>query len=225
MLRILGIFLLSVITSAAQAQLSALSNMDAASGVRQALTDGAAAAVAKLGVNDGFLGNPQVRIPLPPALRQVESAMRTFGMKKQADELITSMNRAAEAAVPHAKDLLIDAAKKMTLQDAKGILQGGQTSVTDYFKRTTSTQLTQRFLPIVKQATDRVGLAQQYNGLAGQAAQFGLVKKDQSTIEGYVTQKSLDGLYLMIGEQEKAFRANPIGATSDIVKRVFGAMK
>jgi len=225
MLRILGIFLLSVITTAAQAQLAGITNTDAASGVRQALTDGAAAAVAKLGVADGFLGNPQVKIPLPPVLARVEGAMRTFGMKQQADELVTSMNRAAEAAVPHARELLVDAAKKMSLQDAKGILQGGQTSVTDYFKRATSTQLTQRFLPIVKQATDRVGLAQQYNGLAGQAAQFGLIKKDQSTIEGYVTQKSLDGLYLMIGEQEKSFRANPIGATSDIVKRVFGAMK
>ncbi len=225
MLRILGIFLLSVITATAHAQLAGISNLDAASGVRQALTDGAAAAVAKLGVADGFLGNPQVKIPMPPALARVEGAMRTFGMKKQADELVTSMNRAAEAAVPHAKQLLVDAAKKMTLQDAKGILQGGQTSVTDYFRRTTSAQLTQRFLPIVKQQTDRVGLAQQYNGLAGQAAGFGLIKKDQSTIESYVTQKSLDGLYLMIGEQEKAFRANPIGATSDIVKRVFGAMK
>lgn len=225
MWRILGIFVLSVISCAAQAQLAGITNADAAGGVRQALTDGAAAAVAKLGVTDGFLGNPQVKIPLPPALARVEGAMRTFGMKKQADELVTSMNRAAESAVPHARELLVDAAKKMTLQDAKGILQGGQTSVTDYFKRTTSTQLTQRFLPMVKQATDQVGLAQQYNGLAGQAAQFGLIKKDQSTIEGYVTQKSLDGLYFMIGEQEKAFRANPIGATSDIVKRVFGAMK
>ena len=225
MLRILGIFLLSVITVAAHAQLAGISNLDAASGVRQALTDGAAAAVAKLGVTDGFLGNPQVKIPMPPALARVEGAMRTFGMNKQADELVTSMNRAAEAAVPHAKQLLVDAAKKMTLQDAKGILQGGQTSVTEYFRRTTSAQLTQRFLPIVKQQTERVGLAQQYNGLAGQAASFGLIKKDNATIEGYVTQKSLDGLYLMIGEQEKAFRANPIGATSDIVRRVFGAMK
>jgi hypothetical protein len=225
MLRILGIFAFAVITSGAHAQLAGISNTDAASGVRQALTEGAGAAVALLGKENGFLGNPQVKIPLPPALARVEGAMRAVGMKKQADELVTSMNRAAEAAVPHAKTLLVDAAKKMTLQDAKGILQGGQTSVTDYFKRTTSTQLTQRFLPIVKQATDRVGLAQQYNGLAGQAATFGLIKKDQSTIEGYVTQKSLDGLYLMIGEQEKAFRANPLEATSDIVKRVFGAMK
>jgi hypothetical protein len=225
MLRILSVFLLSVITSAAYAGLESISNTDAASGLRQALTDGASAAVAKLGVENGFFSNPQVKIPLPPVLSKVEGAMRTFGMKKQADDLVLAMNRAAEAAVPEAKQLLVDAAKKMTLQDAKGILSGGQTSVTDYFRRTTSVQLTQRFLPIVKNATQRVGLAQQYNSLAGQAAQFGLVKKDQSTVESYVTQKSLDGLYLMIGEQEKAFRANPIGATSDIVKRVFGALK
>ena len=225
MLRILSIFLLSVITSMAHAQLASISNTDAASGLRQALTDGSAAAVARLGVENGFFANPQVKIPLPPVLSKVEGAMRTFGMKKQADDLILSMNRAAEAAVPEAKQLLVDAAKRMSLQDAKGILAGGQTSVTDYFRRTTSAQLTQRFLPIVKDATDRVGLAQQYNSLAGQAATYGLVNKDQSTIEGYVTQKSLDGLYFMIGEQEKAFRSNPLGATSDIVRKVFGALK
>ena len=225
MLRILSIFLLSVITSMAHAQLASISNTDAASGLRQALTDGSAAAVAKLGIENGFFANPQVKIPLPPVLSKVEGAMRTFGMKKQADDLILSMNRAAEAAVPEAKQLLVDAAKRMSLQDAKGILAGGQTSVTDYFRRTTSAQLTQRFLPIVKDATERVGLAQQYNSLAGQAATYGLVNKDQSTIEGYVTQKSLDGLYFMIGEQEKAFRSNPLGATSDIVRKVFGALK
>ena len=225
MWRILSIFVLAVITSLAHAQLAGISNTDAASGLRQALTDGAAAAVSKLGVENGFYGNAQVRLPMPPALAKVEGAMRTFGMKKQADDLVLAMNRAAEAAVPEAKTLLIDAAKKMTLQDAKGILSGGQTSVTDYFRRNTSAQLTQRFLPIVKKSTERVGLAQQYNSLAGQASSYGLIQKDQSTIEDYVTQKSLDGLYLMIGEQEKAFRSNPLGATSDIVKKVFGALK
>ena len=225
MWRILSIFVLAVITSLAHAQLAGISNTDAASGLRQALTDGAAAAVSKLGVENGFYGNAQVRIPMPPALAKVEGAMRTFGMKKQADDLVLAMNRAAEAAVPEAKTLLIDAAKKMTLQDAKGILSGGQTSVTDYFRRNTSAQLTQRFLPIVKKSTERVGLAQQYNSLAGQASSYGLIQKDQSTIEDYVTQKSLDGLDLMIGEQEKAFRSNPLGATSDIVKKVFGALK
>jgi hypothetical protein len=148
-----------------------------------------------------------------------------MGMKKQADELVLSMNRAAEAAAPEAKQLLVDAVKKMSVQDAKAILTGGDTAATDYFRRTTQDQLTQRFLPIVKKSTDRVGLAQQYNSLAGQGASLGLVKKDDATIETYVTRKALDGLYLMIAEQEKAFRQNPVGATSDIVKKVFGAIR
>lgn len=224
-MRILSIFALAVITSNASAQLAGISNTDAASGLKQSLHDGAAAAVAKLGVENGFFANPKVKIPLPPALAKVEGAMRTFGMKKQADALVLSMNRAAEAAVPEAKQLLADSVSKMTLQDAKGILTGGPTSVTDYFKRTSSAQLSQRFLPIVKAATDKVGLAQQYNSLAGQGAQFGLIKKDDAKIENYVTNKALDGLYLMIGEQEKALRANPMGAASDIVKKVFGALK
>ena len=111
------------------------------------------------------------------------------------------------------------------MQDAKGILTGGDTAATEYFRRTTQAQLTKRFLPIVKQQTDRVGLAEQYNSLAGQGMQLGLIRQDQATIEGYVTQKALDGLYLMIAEQEKAFRQNPLGASSDIVKKVFGALR
>lgn len=148
-----------------------------------------------------------------------------MGMKRQADELVLSMNRAAEAAVPEAKALLVDSVRKMSVQDAKGILTGGDTAATDYFRRTTEAQLTQRFLPIVKNATDRVGLAQQYNSLAGQGAALGLIREDQATIERYVTKKALDGLYLMIGEQEKSFRANPLGATSNIVQKVFGALR
>jgi hypothetical protein len=193
--------------------------------LKQALVDGSAAAVGLLGKHDGFLANPKVKIPLPPALQKIEAALRYTGMKRQADELVVAMNRAAEAAVPEAKALLIDSARKMTLQDAKGILSGGDTAATDYFRRTTRTQLTQRFRPIVKKATDQVGLAEQYNGIAGQAAQLGLIREQQSTIDGYVTDKALDGLYLMIAEQEKSFRANPMGAASDIVKRVFGAIR
>jgi hypothetical protein len=181
--------------------------------------------VAKLGVENGFLSNPKVKIPLPPALQKIEGALRYTGMRKQADELVVAMNRAAEAAVPEAKSLLIESVRKMSVQDAKGILTGGDTAATEYFKRTTQSQLTQRFLPIVKKATDQVGLAEQYNSIAGQAVQLGLMKQQQASIEGYVTQKALDGLYLMIAEQEKAFRQNPLGATSDIVKRVFGAMR
>ena len=222
---ILSFFALLVISAQAGADLSSISNTDAVSGLKQALNDGSVAAVAKLGVENGFFSNPQVKIPLPPSLKRVEGAMRAFGMRKQADELVLSMNRAAEAAVPEAKQLLVDAAKKMSVQDAKQILTGGATAGTDYFKRNTQTQLTERFLPIVKKATEKVGLAQQYNSIASQGASLGLVKDDQVTIERYVTQKTLDGLYFMIGEQEKAFRQNPVGATSDIVKKVFGALR
>ena len=207
------------------AGLDRISNTEAASGLKQALADGSAAAVAQLGAPNGFLNNPKVRIPLPPALQRIESALRFTGMKRQADELVVAMNRAAEAAVPEAKTLLVESVRKMTVQDAKGILTGGDTAATDYFRRTTHTQLATRFRPIVKRATDQVGLAEQYNGLAGQAAQLGLMREQQATIEGYVTEKALDGLYLMIAEQEKSFRANPLGATSDIVKRVFGAVR
>jgi hypothetical protein len=225
MTRILG-FLLCLVTSLpAAAGIADISNADAVGGLKQALTDGSAAAVKLLGAENGYFANPKVRIPLPPSLQKIESGLRMFGMKKKAEELVLSMNRAAEAAAPEAKQLLVEAVKKMSVQDAKGILTGGDTAATEYFKRTTQAQLTQRFLPIVKKATDRVGLAQQYNNLAGQGVQLGLIKKDDASIETYVTRKALDGLYLMIAEQEKSFRQNPVGAASNIVRKVFGALR
>ena len=226
MRKIIGLIAALVICGCAHAAtLADLSNTDASGGLKQALNEGSIAAVAKLGVENGFFGNPRVKIPLPPSIKRVEGALRAIGMRRQADELVLTMNRAAEAAVPEAKQLLVDAVKKMSVQDAKGILTGGDTAATEYFKRTTAAELAKRFLPIVKQATDRVGLAQQYNSLAGQGAAIGLIKEDQATIEGYVTTKALDGLYYMIAEQEKAFRKNPLGASSDLVKKVFGALR
>jgi len=213
-----------LIGNAAAATIADLSNAEAVRGLRQALTDGSAAAVAQLGVENGFFANPRVKIPLPPSLQKIERGLRAFGMRREADELVLTMNRAAEAAVPEAKQLLVDAVKKMSVQDAKGILTGGDTAATEYFQRTTRSQLGRRFLPIVKKATDKAGLAQQYNALAGQGAAVGLVKEDQASIERYVTQKTLDGLYFMIGEQEKAFRKDPVGASSAIVRKVFGAL-
>lgn len=202
----------------------ALSSSEINGGLKEALTRGADAAVAQLGQKDGFFGNTQLKIPLPPTLQKAESAMRLLGMGRQADELILSMNRAAEAAVPEAKTLLVDAVKEMTLEDAKGILTGGKTSATDFFRRKTETRLNERFLPIVKATTDKVGLAQQYNRYAGTAAQLNLIDKSQSNVEQYVTQQALDRLYLLIGEKEAAIRANPLQAGSDLLKKVFGAV-
>jgi len=221
---ILGSFLLALSLSATALDVADLSNQEAAGGLKDALIQGAGAAVSKLGTTDGFLGNPKVKIPLPESLKKAEKAMRMFGMGKQADELVVRMNRAAEAAVPQAKTLLVDSVKKMSLADAKGILTGGDDAATQYFKKTTSAQLTEKFLPIVQQATSDVALAQQYNKFAESGAKFGLIKKDQANLEQYVTQKALDGLYLMMAEEEKSIRKDPLAAGSSLVKKVFGAL-
>ena len=209
----------------AQANLDALTNTDASAGLKAALEKGAGVAVDLLGKTDGFLGNGAVKIPLPDSLKKYEKLMRNLGMGKYADELVLTMNRAAEAAVPEAKKLFSDSIKKMTVQDAKGILTGGQTSGTDYFKRSTTDQLRQRFLPIVKKATAKVKLADKYNEYAQKGVQFGLVKKEQANLDDYVTQKALDGLFFMVAEEEKKIRQDPVKAGSDIIKKVFGALQ
>ncbi|HEX7970634.1 MAG TPA: DUF4197 domain-containing protein [Thiobacillus sp.] len=202
----------------------ALSSADINAGLKEALTRGAGAAVAQLGQKDGFFGNAALKIPLPRNLQKAEKAMRMVGLGKQADDLVLAMNRAAEAAVPEAKPLLLDAVKAMTLEDARGILTGGPTSATDFFRKKTEAKLTERFGPVVKTNTDKVGLAQQYNQVAGMAAQFKLLDQKQATIEQYVTRQALDRLYTLIGEKEAAIRANPVQAGSDLLKKVFGAV-
>ena len=211
--------------SAASPGVDTLSNADINAGLKEALTRGADSAVAQLGVKDGFYGNPALKIPLPKNLQKIDKTMRMFGMGSQADELVLAMNRAAEAAVPEAKTLLVSAVKAMTLDDARGILTGGPTSATDFFRSKTETQLTERFGPIVKAVTDKTSLAQQYNRYAGQAAQFNLNVKNQASVEQYVTGQSLDRLYRLIGEKEQAIRANPMQAGSDLLRQVFGAVK
>jgi hypothetical protein len=210
--------------SATKSAIDALTPAEMNSGLKEALTRGAEAAVAQLGKQDGFFGDPKLRIPLPDNLKKVDKLMRTFGMGKQADELILSMNRAAEAAVPEAKTLLVNAVKDMSVEDAKGILTGGDQAATEFFRKKTETALTDKFQPMVKTATDKVGLAQTYNKYAGLASRFKMVKEDQASIENYVTKQSLDRLYKVIGEQERAIRTNPIQYGSDLLKKVFGAV-
>jgi hypothetical protein len=213
-----------VMTTAWSASLADLTNQEASSGIRGALNHGISSAVGKLGVPGGFIDNPKVKITLPPVLEDVASGLRLLGKGKDADELVARMNQAAEQAVPMAKPLLVNAVKSMSLSDAKRILTGGDDSVTQFFREKTSASLSVKFLPIVKRITDRVGLAQQYNQLAGQGARFGLVNGDAASVEHYVTSKALDGLYLMIGEEERAIRQNPAAAGSAIVSKVFSAL-
>ena len=222
--RILLLLILIFATSAYALDLSSLTNKDASGGLKDALIQAAGSAVGKLGVADGFLGNPKVKIPLPDTMKKGEKIMRMMGMGKQADELVTRMNRAAEAAVPEAKVLLVDSVKKMSVDDAKAILTGGDDAATQYFKKTTSAPLAAKFLPIVQSATAKVELAQQYDKYAEMGAKLGVVKKDQANLEQYVTQKTLDGLFTMMAEEEKAIRKNPLGASTNLIKKVFGAL-
>jgi hypothetical protein len=224
---ILAAFAALVMAAAAPAaaQLEDITNREAINALKSALDRGSRAAVELLGRENGFLGDGRVKIPLPESLRRVEKNMRRFGMAKYADELILAMNRAAEAAVPEAKQLFVESVRKMSVQDAKGILTGGDTAGTAYFRRSTVEQLRTRFLPIVRQATARVGLAQKYNEYAGQGVRLGLVKAEDANLDHYVTQKALDGLYFMVAEEEKKIRKDPVGTASSLLKKVFGALK
>jgi hypothetical protein len=222
MLSIVGALGLSAAASAAG--LDDLSSRDATAAIREALTRSAETAVGQLGKVDGFIGDARVKILLPESARAAEKMMRTFGMKKQADELIATMNHAAEMAVAEARPILVNAVKTMSVDDARAILAGADDGATQYFRRTTADAIGAKFLPIVKTSTAKVDLAGQYNRYAGQAAKLGLLDQKDADLDRYVTQKAMDGLFLMIAEQEKAIRKDPIGAGSSLLKKVFGAV-
>ena len=198
-----------------------LGEADAAGGIREALKRGAEAAVARLGRPDGFLGDERVRIALPGFMDDLAKLARFTGRQAQVDELVTAMNRAAEAAVPMARELLVATARDIRVEDAVRIVRGGETSVTDYFAGRTREPLTVKFLPMVTEATEKVALADKYNAVAGKAAGFGLVKDEDADLPRYVTRKSLDGLYFVIGEEERKIRRDPIGTGSALLRKVF----
>jgi hypothetical protein len=200
----------------------ALGETQAASGVRAALERGADRAVSLLGKPGGFLDNPQVKIPLPGALDSAARMLRAIGQQQRVDDLVNSMNRAAESAVPAARPLLLNAVHAMSVEDAVKIVHGSDTSVTDFFAAKTRAPLGAKFLPIVTEETRKVSLAAKYNAVASKGSSFGLVKPEDASIEQYVTRKALDGLFFMIGLEEKKIRADPVGTGSAILKAVFG---
>jgi hypothetical protein len=215
---------LALSSSALALSFADLTQKDASGGLKDALMQGAQVAVQQLGTPGGFSNNPDVRIELPGNLGKAARTMKMMGMGAQVSQLEASMNKAAEAAVPEAQALLVAAIKKMTVQDAKGILAGPQDSATQYLNKSSREQIRARFLPIVQQATKQVGLAQQYNAFAGQAASFGVIDAKSANIESYVTEQALDGLFEMIAKQEAGIRKNPAGAATSLAKKVFGAL-
>ena len=215
--------------------LTALSQDQVVSGLKEALAQGVQHAITNLGKADGFLKDGTVRIPMPENLRKVEKALRAVGQPQLADEFVTTMNRAAEQAVPEATSVLADAVRQMTVADAKNILASTNTAATDYFRRTSETNLYTRFLPIVKMATQQTGVTAAYKKMTDQVPTGGLgglgllggrsLSKESLDLDAYVTRKTMDGLFLKIAEQEKLIRENPAARTTELLQKVFGAVR
>lgn len=201
---------------------SSITNTEAIKGLKAALDKAVDASIKSLGKQGGFMNNSQVKIPMPGTLGKMETALRLAGKTELADQFVTSMNRAAEKAVPFTKDTFLAAIKKMTFKDAMGILKGSDTAATDYFKRTMTPDLTRKIKPTVSEATDSVNVTRYYKNMTRTASMFG-VKNEATDLDGYVTQKALDGLFYMMGVEEKNIRKNPLARTTDILKKVFSA--
>lgn len=204
--------------------LSSISAQEALQALRDSLEQGARNAIASLGRQNGYFADPKLKIGLPKNFAKAERFLRSLGYGKKVDDLVLAMNRAAETAAPKAQGLVLDAVHKMTVNDAKAILAGGNNAATDYFRKTTESQLADTLLPVVKSVTEKSGLARSYNALAGTLAKFG-VKSEQSTIEGYVNKKALEGIYQRIGEEEKSLRANPKQYAGSLLGKVFGLLQ
>jgi hypothetical protein len=211
--------------AASAATLDAYTEKQLVTALRGALEKGTTDAVLKLGKQDGYLGDPKVRIPLPSGVAKHEKTLRKLGLGKQTDALLAAMNRAAESAVPEAKALVLDAVKTMSVDDARKILTGPDDAATQYFQTRTREPLNKKLLPLVQKATEQAKVAKAYASLAGKAAKYGLIKAEDAQLDAWVTRKALDGLYFTIAENERAIRKDPLKATSNLLRDVLGALK
>jgi hypothetical protein len=192
------------------------------SGLKEALSIGSERAIDTISQTNGYLGNPEIRIPLPPQVEKVGNLMRQFGMSQLADDVETSMNRAAEKAAPEATSIVIDAIKNMSFDDARKILNGPDNAATQFFREQTSDRLTQLFRPSIEQSLDEVGSTRYYNQLSDQVASVPVVGENINLdLPDYVTEKALDGLFTMIAVEEKKIRDNPAARTTELLKKVF----
>ena len=231
---IVGVFiLLSILSAAAAAQVSStgrganVTDNEISRGLKEALGKGVRSAINTLGRDDGFFKNPRVKIPLPGSLQKIEKGLRFAGQGRAVDDFVLSMNRAAEKAVPVAIDVFVDAISQITFDDARNILFSGRDdAATQFFRRTSEETLREKFRPIVEEVTEKVGVTQKYKAMTANAGfATALLGRDATDLDGYVTQKALDGLFLLIADEEKKIRKNPLGRTTDILRKVFGVLR
>jgi hypothetical protein len=231
LLEVIGLGKQSTNATTTSAALSALSPDQLTGGLKEALSNGLQHAVAQLGHDGGFTTNLNVKIPMPEKLRTVEKTLRTLKQDKLADDFVATMNRAAEQAVPEAAAVFADAIRQLTIADARTILTGTNDAATQYFRRTTQTNLFARFHPIVQKATAQAGVTAAYKNMLSKATGGnvlgksigGLLGQDAMDVDTYVTNKTLDGLFKMVADEEKQIRENPLARTTGLLQKVFGA--
>jgi hypothetical protein len=203
---------------------ASLSNTEMVAGLKEALSEGTQFAVDSLGKEGGFLDNSKVKIPMPDSLSWVEKSLRTLHQDELADEFIDTMNHAAERAVPEAAVIFGAAIRNMSIEDAQEILTGPDDAATQYFRTSTQAELTERMRPVVEEATAQTGVTSAYKNMTARAGGMtSLLSSDATDLDGYVTSKTLDGLFIMIAEEEKKIRENPLARSTDLLKKVFGA--
>ncbi len=194
-----------------------------AGGLKEALTIGTGNAVSLVSVTDGFFANQAIRILMPDKIQKVADVLGKVGYQKQVDEFVLSMNRAAEKAAPQAKSIFVESIKEMTIEDAKQILNGGDTAATDFFKGKTSGRLSEAFKPIISSSMNDVGATRKYKEMMGEYTALQFTSAESVDLDQYVTNKSLDGLFYMVGEEEKKIRTDPAARVTDLLKTVFGS--
>jgi len=208
-----------------QNPLSGFTNDQMVSGLKEALSLGAQKSADKLSLTDGYFKNLPVKILMPPEAKDVETKLRELGMGDQVDQAILSMNRAAETAAKDAAPIFLDAIKHMSVSDAAGILTGPNDAATQYLKKTTSTELTTKFKPVIQSALDKTDATKYWGDVFGTYNKIPFVKKVNPDLTSYVTQKALDGLFYEVAQQEAQIRKDPVGTANDIISQVFGALK
>ena len=204
-----------------RAQVLSAGEDDLVMGLKEALSVGTKKAVEIVSQVDGYFAHEVIKIVIPEKMQKIASALATIGLQKQVDEFVLSMNRAAEKAAPLAVDIFVDAIKEMSFEDAKGILTGGDTAATEYFQEKTSEKIYEAFKPVITSSMEEIGVTKTYQTLMDKTSALPFIEKESLDLDHYVTTKALDGLFYMVGEEEKKIRTDPVARVTDILKKVF----
>jgi hypothetical protein len=198
------------------------SEEDAANALKEALSKGASKGADLVSAKDGYLGNPSIKIPFPPDAKKVEDRLRAIGLHKECDDVVTSLNRAAEDAGSASKDIFLSAIKSMSVTDAISIVKGANTAGTDYLKSSTNNQLIETFKPIIEKSLEKTGATKNWEIVINRYNKIPMVEKMNPDLAQYATERAIQGLFVMVANEEKNIRENPAARTSETLRKVFG---